>query len=397
MNKRFKFTDARIKALPANPSNASSTDLEFSDFSTDGSAVSGLKCLVGKTGNRRFLFRFVLDGKKFSIGTGKFPEINVSAARKAAREYRAMLADGINPKTAADAFNLQPTVSEFFWNTYLPLQKKHKKSWNHDVQRFRKHLEPRFGWMKYRNLKAAHVQQLQLELNSPTHNRPALADATCNRIIALLKTMGQIAIRLNILDTNEAMKIRLLRENNVRTRFLEVDELKAVIREARRYPNPFIGGYIALLAITGCRRSEIRLAKHSDLDIENRTLFIRMTKSGKSRVVYLTDLALDIIKQTPKGAGNPYLFPGRIEGQPIKDCRASLQKILQSANVSNRHEVTLHIFRHTVATHLLSQNYSLSLVQELLAHESIVSTQRYAKLTVQRQRDTSEALSKLVS
>jgi len=397
MDKRFKFTDARIKALPANPSTSASTDLEFSDFSTDGAAVSGLKCLVGRTGNKRFLFRYIFNSRKRSITLGRFPDINVSYARKTVREYRSLLAEGIDPKARQDEQNAVPTVSEFFWNTYLPLQKKHKKSWGHDIQRFRKHIEPKLGDIVFRELKASQVQQLQLELNSANDRRSALAESTCNRVIALLKTMGQIAIRLDILDVNEAMKIKLLREDNARTRFLDAHEMKAVIAEARSFHNPFIGGYIALLAITGCRRSEIGLAKHSDLDKDNRTLFIPMTKSGKSRVVYLSDLALEIINSTPIVAGNPYIFPGRLEGKPIKDCRIAFQQILRAAGIKDPEEVVLHTLRHSVASNLVSAGHSLYDVKNQLSHESIQSTQRYAKLTVQRQRDTSEALSKLIS
>ncbi|SMR75460.1 hypothetical protein [Marinobacterium sediminicola] len=63
---------------------------------------------------------------------------------------------------------------------------------------------------------------LRLDLNSPKPRRSALAPATCNRIIGLLKTMGQLALRMDVIDVNEAMKIEQLREDNIRTRFLDV-------------------------------------------------------------------------------------------------------------------------------------------------------------------------------
>ena len=47
--KKFKFTNANIKSLPANPANSSSTELEVSD-----TEIIGLKCLSGKTGNKDF-------------------------------------------------------------------------------------------------------------------------------------------------------------------------------------------------------------------------------------------------------------------------------------------------------------------------------------------------------
>ena len=109
MNTKFKFTDARIRALPANPSASSSTDLEVNDVSDDGSSVTGLKCLIGKSGNKRFLFRYVFSSRKRSIALGRFPDINVATARKAARNYRSMLAEGVDPKAVQEEQKQQPT------------------------------------------------------------------------------------------------------------------------------------------------------------------------------------------------------------------------------------------------------------------------------------------------
>jgi len=47
MDKQFKFTDARIRALPANPASSRSTELEVSD-----TELTGLKCLSGKNGSK---------------------------------------------------------------------------------------------------------------------------------------------------------------------------------------------------------------------------------------------------------------------------------------------------------------------------------------------------------
>jgi len=68
MDKKFKFTNECIRTLPANPASASSTDLEVSD-----TEVIGLKCLSGKSGNKRFLLRYVFVGRKRSIALGTIP------------------------------------------------------------------------------------------------------------------------------------------------------------------------------------------------------------------------------------------------------------------------------------------------------------------------------------
>jgi len=398
MNKQFKFTDARIRALPANPATSASTDLEVSDVSDDGSSALGLRCLSGKGGSKRFLFRFTFNSRKRSIALGRFPDINVATARKAARRYRAMLAEGIDPKAEQETQKQQPTITEFFWNTYLPYQKKHTRysSWDHERQRFMKHINPRYGHILFRELKASQVLQLQLDLNTPNSHRPALAESTCNRVVAVLKTMGQLAIRMDVIDVNEAMKVKQLREDNIRTRFLDAKELKAVITEARNFKNPYIGGLIAMLAVTGCRKSEISLAKPSHLDKAKRTLYLPMTKNGQSREVYLSDIALEILNETPIKPDSPYLFAGRIRGQPIKDCRVAFQKILRNAGIPNPEELVLHSLRHSVASCLVSAGMTLYDVKYQLGHMCIQSSARYSKQSLERQRNTSDKLCELV-
>lgn len=77
MERKVKFTNERIKALPANPPDAKGTDLEFSD-----TEVTGLKCLSGSTGNKPWLLHYSTSyGRKSSIAIGRFPDIDVARMR----------------------------------------------------------------------------------------------------------------------------------------------------------------------------------------------------------------------------------------------------------------------------------------------------------------------------
>ncbi|RQM52984.1 DUF4102 domain-containing protein [Aeromonas caviae] len=105
MQTKFRFTNAAIKALPAQQRDAGATELEFSD-----TEVIGLKLLSGKSqGSKRFLLRYTLQGKKRSIALGRFGDIDVSQARTIARKYKAMLAEGcsgqLNPDTQLSRFS----------------------------------------------------------------------------------------------------------------------------------------------------------------------------------------------------------------------------------------------------------------------------------------------------
>jgi hypothetical protein len=88
MKKQFKFTTSLLKSLPQNDTNASSTELEFSD-----TEVIGLKCLSGKTDSKRFLLRYQFNGAKRSITIGRFPDVDLNSARKIARQYKVKILD----------------------------------------------------------------------------------------------------------------------------------------------------------------------------------------------------------------------------------------------------------------------------------------------------------------
>ena len=83
--------------------------------------------MVGKTGNKRFLFCYTFNGRKQSIGL----DINVVTARKIAQKHRVSLSEGTNPKAERDNHQ-RLTLNEFFNQHYLPSIRKRKKSWDDD-------------------------------------------------------------------------------------------------------------------------------------------------------------------------------------------------------------------------------------------------------------------------
>jgi integrase len=389
MKKRFKFTTANLKSLPINPKTSSSTELEFSD-----TEIIGFKCLSGKTASKRFLLRYQFNGCKTSISIGRFPDVDLNAARQIAKKYKTLIADGVDPKAERDGKLAVPTVGDFFWSTYLPLAKKRKSSWSHDEARFRLHCRD-IATLQYTALTAHHVMKVQLGMSESKHERGNYSSATCNRVIALLKTMGKLANRL--LDIpNVAAKVTLLPENNARTRYCDIDETRQLVGAARQYKCPSIGGFIALLFLMGCRLSELRLRLWEDVDLVRRTMMIPRTKNGTYHIIYLSNLMVDILSSIPKVYGNPYVFPGTRKGLPIAPPREAFNLIKERAGIPRPNEVVLHTARHSVASNLISHGVDISSVQKLLNHKSIESTLRYAKLSEGKQRETSNGLSALV-
>ncbi|MFT6153518.1 MAG: integrase [Bermanella sp.] len=395
MKTKFKFTTANLKSIPPNDKSSASTEKEYSDFSSEAVGVTGLKLLSGKNGSKRFLLRYRFNGRKSSISIGTFPDIDLTTARKVARKHKAQLAEGIDPKASRNTKILTPSVSRFFWDTFLPLAKKRKRTWKDDVSRFRNHC----GGIKnlpYDELTAHHVMQLHLNMSESSNKHRPYSPATCNRVLALLKTVGKLANRL--LDiSNVAEKVSLLPENNARTRYCDIEETKRIIDASLRYENIYTGSFIALLFLLGCRESELRLRKWSDLDFTKQTLTIPRTKNGSYHILYLSELMLNIINKLPRVAGNPHIFVGRYEGRCINRPVNQFNDIKKEARIDTPELVLLHTARHSVASNLISSGVDISSVQKLLNHKSIESTLRYAKLSEGKQRETSACISNMIT
>ena len=391
MIKKFKFTDKAIKALPANDRDSKSTELEVSD-----TQVQGLKCLVGKTGNKRFLFRFTYHSTKQSLSLGRFGDINVTGARQIAQKHRVILGEGINPKAGRDC-HTRLTLNTFFTEHYLPSIKKRKKTWQDDKYRYDIMIAPKLGNTLFRELRTIDVQKLHLSLTEQVNKYGNLyAPATCNQALMIVKSMSKSALNLGVIEEDICLPVKLFRLNNARTRFLNVYEVKRLLKACREYSNKTISSYIALLALTGLRCSEIANIKVKDVDVAKRVIHIPITKNGKSRSVYLTDPMLAVIGRVPLKVDNPYLFAGRVKGKPLGSVRKTFIKLLKRSQI-NGDGVCLHTLRHSVASNLVSAGVSLRLVQEQLAHKSIISTQRYAKLTTESMKQTSETLSNMLT
>ncbi|MBE3672521.1 site-specific integrase [Pseudoalteromonas distincta] len=389
MNKRFKFTDKLIQSLPAHIRDSRATEAEYSD--TD---ITGLKCLIGKTGNRRFLFRYTFHSRKYSISLGKFGDIKVSDAKRIAQKHRVTLLEGRNPKVERDE-HTHMTLNDFFFNHYLPLVRKRKRTWQDDLYRWHRIIEPQLGSTPLCELRTLDVQRLHIELADTKHKYgKTYAPATCNQVLLILKAITRYALEAGVIDEDVCKPIKLYKLNNARTRFLTKFEVKRLLKECKAYSNKVIAGYIATLALTGLRCSEVSNIKVKDMDIKNRVIHIPHTKNGKPRTVYITDTLLGFIGAIPLQRNNPYLFASKVEGKPLKSARKTFKKLLINAKIDPS-DVCLHTLRHSVASNLVSAGVSLRLVQEQLSHASIVSTQRYAKLTSESMRNTSEQLAHL--
>ena len=202
--------------------------------------------------------------------------------------------------------------------------------------------------------------------------------ATVNRELACLKHMFNKAKEWGKVSNNPALKVRLLKEENRRVRYLEKEEIRALLNVCSKHLKP-----IVITALnTGMRKSEILNLKWPDVDLRQRIIYIYNSKSGKSRKVDINDWLAETLIRLRKHPQSAHVFCNK-EGVPYGNIRKSFENAKRRAGIK---DFRFHDLRHTFASHLVMAGVDLKTVQELLGHQTYQMTLRYSHLSPDHRR-----------
>lgn len=139
-----------------------------------------------------------------------------------------------------------------------------------------------------------------------------------------------------------------------------------------------------LLLRTGMRIGEALGLRLNDLDVKGRRVHLyEGEKNSMGRVVYLSDDALFAIKLwlRRRAKDKEFVFYGQSNGHLCYSTgRGLFMKYLKKAGLDQK-GYTVHCLRHTFASELLNAGMRLECLQQLLGHQDIEVTRRYARLT----------------
>jgi integrase len=122
------------------------------------------------------------------------------------------------------------------------------------------------------------------------------------------------------------------------------------------------------------RRGELLSIRWTDVDLENRRLYLRETKNGSLRVLPLNDLAFRLFAGLPQGAPGALVLVG-VDGQRLS---VYTRRLFQKLGIQ---DASFHSLRHTAASWLVMGGVDLYAVGQLLGHRTPRMTQRYAHLS----------------
>lgn len=135
-----------------------------------------------------------------------------------------------------------------------------------------------------------------------------LSNARVNRHLAVLRRMFNLAIRWGLLGgANPAQSPGMLREQP-REVFLAPPQLRALMSALADEPDRAAAGAIALLALTGARKSEVLRARWEHVDRDRGLLTVPLAKGGRRRHVVLSGAAIGVLRLQPRAPGQEFVF-----------------------------------------------------------------------------------------
>lgn len=143
---------------------------------------------------------------------------------------------------------------------------------------------------------------------------------------------------------------------------------------------------LELMYATGIRCSELVAIRLCDMDLENKLIRI-FGKGRKERIVLFGNKArqkvIEYLAQERKPATD-VIEPLFVNNRNKQLTSRSVQRIIEMFRsfLKIKRPITPHKIRHSFATHLLNQGVDLRLVQELLGHKTLASTERYTHVTM---------------
>lgn len=265
------------------------------------------------------------------------------------------------------------------------------KNYRRDIQKYLNYLESQ-GCDDLKEVDRDIVLGYVDYLRSPENN---LGPRSISRMMSALRTFYRYLCENEIVDDNPFLAIKIPQQKKKLPDYLFEDEVEELLgcfdlNDDMEYRDRTM---FEIMYGCGLRLSEVSNLKISDIDFSNKVLNI-VGKGNKARIVpfypmieelldhYLSDIRPRYMEQE-----HGYVFINK-RGQKLSE--RGIEYLLDAT--VKKHGLMLqlhpHTLRHSFATHLLEAGVDIRVVQELLGHSSLSTTQIYTHITMQHLRES---------
>ncbi|TCC34594.1 site-specific tyrosine recombinase XerD [Kribbella capetownensis] len=244
------------------------------------------------------------------------------------------------------------------------------------------------------------VSDFLMRLREGDADHPPLTASSAGRTLVAVRGFHRFCRREGLTAVDPAAAVKPPAPPQRLPKALSVDEVTRILAAAagaEAEPAVLATRDAALLEFlygTGARISEAVGLAVDDIDLEAGAVLLR-GKGSKERVVPVGSYARDALSAyqvrgrpdlVQRGRGTPALFLNARGGRLSRQSAWTvLRRAAQRAGIAK--EISPHTLRHSFATHLLDGGADVRVVQELLGHASVTTTQVYTLVTVDKLRE----------
>lgn len=389
---KAKITKRLVDEVPA-------TDKPVIVFDTE---QPGFVLKVTPTGKRIYQCRFRMGGrsaplKTFTIGRHGAPW-TAEQARREAEKLLLKVRQGVDPaaekairETEERGALTLSTVAAHFMELHTKAKRKARTVAEYE-KLLRNVILPHLGPRRIKDIVAGDIERW--------HHGMKATPFQANRALAVLsKLFNWATSRGHHSGENPCRTVEKFKEL-ARKRYLSPAEIALVggaikTLESSSQLSQHLAAFFRVLLLSGMRKDELRLLDWLRVDFERLVIVLEEadSKSGE-RDVPLSGPVRQILAGLMRVEGNPFVFVGKRTGRPIVNVSKPWKRILKAAGID---AARIHDLRHTSASVGVTTGASLLLIGGVLGHKSSQTTQRYAHLSDDPVRATSEAIAERVA
>ena len=233
-----------------------------------------------------------------------------------------------------------------------------------------------FGSVKLRDIKRADIEcYIQTQ-------KCTLTNLTINRSLAVLKHIFNYGMALDLADKNPVKGVRFLPEAHKPLNVPARDAVEAWLTWCIEN-DPLLYDLSAIAVNTGLRRGDILKIRGADIDIERRVLRVAVSKTQGIQYIPLNGTVLAILARRKRDG---FIF---VNGDTYLK---SFRRRFKTARRATRFNFCFRIFRDFFATEMMFKGIHIRIIQRLLGHARLTTTERYLAVN---DTDCREAVDKL--
>jgi len=342
---------------------------------------NGFGIRISTSGEKSWIFFYTFEGRKRRMTLGTYPSISLSEARSLYRDALKALALGKDPasikKNKKNEARLSATIDDLIDEYIEKWAKPNKRSWKEDKRILYYDIKTAWGKRKANEITK---RDIILMLEKIMERGAPIA---ANRTLACVRRMFNFAVERDIIQTSPCTAVKAISKENCRDRCLTTEEIKNFWHGLDRPKTMMSSGTklaLKLQLATVQRKGEVVTAEWKEINLDTKWWVIpaHKAKNGHEHRVYLSTLALQLLKEIKKiSGGSEWLFPSPRTNKPITGESVAYALRRSKDAFPEVNDFTPHDLRRTGATHMTAMGISRLVVSKILNHVESSVTATY--------------------